>query len=111
VKTLLTLARQLDAPTDALARFISARMTTKSRGLVHKAVAAEADSLDVRHALQDELNRLLPRRDLKSRDHFTAVTLPDSLKGSPRNPSEAAKNCGSTTWHSFGSMAPEGFRQ
>ena len=80
MKEPLALARRLNTPADPLAGFISSQLTPKSRQLVQKAVAAQADSPDLRHALQEELNRLLPRSDLYSPDRFAGVTLPDDLK-------------------------------
>lgn len=80
VKAPRDLARRLNAPADPLARFISDQLTVKNRELVRKAVAAGADSPELRHALQDEFNRLLPRPDLYSPDRFDAVSLPKDVK-------------------------------
>ena len=87
----LALARQLDAPGDPLARFISTQLTAKSKALVHKAAATEADSPDLHHAFQEEFNRLLPRPDLYSPGRFATVILPDSLKRQAAKPPRGDK--------------------
>ncbi len=76
----LELARRLDAPSNALERFMAEQLTTKNRALVHKAVAGETDSPELRHALQEELNRLLPRADLYSPARFAGMRLPDPVQ-------------------------------
>jgi hypothetical protein len=80
LKEPLALARRLDTPADPLAGFIASQLTPKSRALVRKAVAAQADSPDLRHALQEAVNRLLPRPDLYAPDRFAGVTLPEDLR-------------------------------
>ena len=80
VKQPLALAHELNAPTNSLARFISTRLNTKNRELVRQAVVTQVDSPELRHALQEELNRLLPRPELYSSDHFAGVTLTPELR-------------------------------
>jgi hypothetical protein len=80
LKDPLALAHRLDASANPLDGFIASQLTPKNRALVRKAVAAQADSPDLRHALQDTLNRLLPRWDLYAPDRFAAVALPEDLR-------------------------------
>lgn len=80
LKEPLALARRLDVPADPLAGLITSQLTPKSRALVRKAVATGADSPDLRHALQEALNRLLPRSDLYAPNRFADGTLPEALQ-------------------------------
>ncbi len=86
VKAPLALARRLDAPTDPLARFMAAQLTSKSRALVHTAATKQSASVELRHALQDELNRLLPRSDLYSSNRFASIPLPEQLRQQAARP-------------------------
>jgi hypothetical protein len=80
VKQPLALASELADATNVLDRFISNQLNAKNRAVVRKAVVSQADSPELRHALQDELNRLLPRSDLYTPERFAGVVLPEELK-------------------------------
>ena len=86
IKDPLTLARRLSSPTNALDQFISGLLNAKDRQIIQKAVAAQADSPDLRHALQDELNRLLARADLYSAERFASVNLSQPLQWEAAKP-------------------------
>jgi len=85
LKKPLALARELDSPADPRTRFVSGELKPKTRELVRKAVKEQTNSPDLAHALQDELNRLLPRRDLYSPERFVGIALPDDLKQQTTN--------------------------
>ncbi len=87
----LALAHELDAPAEPLSRFMSAQLTAKNRDLVRKAVTAQSDSPELRHALQEELNRLLPRPDLYSPERFAGLTLSELLKKQAAQPPRGDK--------------------
>lgn len=80
IKKPLVLAQRLNAPADPLAQFISSDLKPKTRDLIARAVKENTGSMDLRHALQDEMNRLLARPDLYSRERFAGITMNDKLK-------------------------------
>jgi hypothetical protein len=80
MKNPLELARQLEKPNRPLTRFISEHLRPKSAKLVGQAVTAQAASPELTHALQEELNRVLPRSDLYSPERFADIALPEDLK-------------------------------
>lgn len=86
VKQPLAMALELNTPTNDLARFMSSQLNAKNRELIRKAALGQADSPELRHALQDELNRLLPRTDLYLPDRFAGVNLPSELKQQAAKP-------------------------
>ena len=76
----LELARQVEAGSRPLDRFIAGGFSAKHGEIVRKAVATQADSVELKHALQEELNRLLPRPELYSPERFAGVPLPARLR-------------------------------
>jgi hypothetical protein len=80
IKDPLALARRLNTATEPIDQFVFSQLSAKSADLVRKAAASQADSTDLRHALQDELNRLLPRSGLCASNRFAAVLLPEDLR-------------------------------
>jgi hypothetical protein len=80
MKDPLGLARQLATPERSLSKYIASHLTPKSAKLVGQAVATQTRSPELAHALQEELNRLLPRSDLYSPERFEDVVLPGGLK-------------------------------
>jgi hypothetical protein len=91
LKDPLTLARRLNSPTNPLDQFISAGLTPKHRELIRHSTPGKGDSPELRHGLQEELNRLLPRADLYSPARFSGVTLPDDLKRQVAKPPRGDK--------------------
>lgn len=87
----LALARRLDPPTGPLTQFMAGQLTPKNRELVRKAVSAQADSPELRHALQEELNRVLVKPDLYSSERFAGVVLPEALKQQTAKPPRGDK--------------------
>ncbi len=81
----LALAEHLNEAADPVAQFIARELKPKSVELVRKAGKDHIDSPELRHALQDELNRLLPRADLYSPERFAGVALPDELRKQAAN--------------------------
>ena len=91
IKEPLALARRLNAPASPLDRLISGELTAKHREVVHQAIAGKGNFPDLGHALQDELNRLLPRADLYSAERFSGIVLPDDLKQQAARPPRGDK--------------------
>jgi hypothetical protein len=91
IKEPLALTRRLNAPTDLVAQFISSVMKPKTRDLVAKAIKDNKASPDLQHALQDELNRVLPRADLYSPERFAGIVLSGELKQQANKPPRGDK--------------------
>ena len=91
IKDPLALARRLNAPAEPVAQFISSGMKPKTRELVAKAIKDDAASPDLQHALQEELNRVLPRADLYSPERFAGIALSDELKQKANKPPRGDK--------------------
>jgi hypothetical protein len=84
IKEPRVLADKLDRPIRPLDAYISQQLSPKNREAIHKAISSESSSADLKHALQDELNRLLVRADLYSADRFHEVSLPSALQEGTR---------------------------
>ena len=91
MKDPLALARRLDVAANPLDSFVASQLTPKSRALVGKAVSKGAGSPDLSHALQEELNRLLPRPDLYAPDRFAGIALTDDLRRQAAKPPKGDK--------------------
>ncbi|SPE53578.1 membrane hypothetical protein [Verrucomicrobia bacterium] len=91
IKDAVGLAQRLNTPAGPIDQFVLRQFTVKNQALVRQAVSTKTDSPDLRHALQDELNRLLPRADLGSADRFATVNLPEKLRGQLAHPPRGDK--------------------
>ncbi len=71
------LARDLARPANPVASFISDSLKPKTRELLQQPFKEGDGSPELRHALQDELNRVLPRPDLYTPARFAGIALTD----------------------------------
>jgi hypothetical protein len=78
VKDSRALARKFASPTDPVSTFIHSRLKAKNQKLLAAADSAKAN--DLRNALLDELNRLLPSSELFSEERFASVQLKEETR-------------------------------
>jgi hypothetical protein len=80
IKDPIGLARRLDRAKNPLDEFIAGQLTSKSRDLVRKAATTNTSSPNLRKALSEEFNRLLPRADLYLPERFEGLALPKAVR-------------------------------